>query len=252
MSSEGWAAFAGAVGSAFLPAKKLLGPKAAKSEPMSRADFYAEMLANRDRMHADHLALLEKLDTNPRTDAQLRVRNFLGSVAAKWSMLSQAQRGAWTAEAKQHQSKARLGQSGPLTGFQLYAKINCSLLIVGGTEVLAPPAAPNFGVLPVSGLAITNAAGVITLKLTTTDAPADGTMLRGAAPCRQGRTVAPGVVFLGTLDSPVNDAIDISTAYKGKYGSPKVGSKVFVQVNQNINGWEDVPRQSWAVVPAAA
>jgi len=66
ISGEGWAAIAGAVGSAFLLAKKLLGPKAAKPEPMSRADFYAEMLASRDRMHADHLALLEKLDTNHR------------------------------------------------------------------------------------------------------------------------------------------------------------------------------------------
>jgi len=66
ISGEGWTAIAGAVGSAFLLAKKLLGPKAARPEPMCRADFYAEMLANRDRMHADHLALLEKLDANRR------------------------------------------------------------------------------------------------------------------------------------------------------------------------------------------
>jgi len=66
MSGEGWAAIAGAVGSAFLLARKVLGPKAARREPMSRADFYAETLANRDRMHADHLALLEKLDANHR------------------------------------------------------------------------------------------------------------------------------------------------------------------------------------------
>jgi hypothetical protein len=66
ISGESWAAIAGAIGSAFLLAKKLLGPKASKPEPMSRADFYAEMLASRDRMHADHLALLEKLDTNHR------------------------------------------------------------------------------------------------------------------------------------------------------------------------------------------
>jgi hypothetical protein len=192
------------------------------------------------------------IPANPQTDAQLRVRSFLRTVAASWGTLTQAQRDAWTAEANQHQSKARLGQSGPLTGLQLYAKINCALLIIGGSEVSVPPAAPNFALLPVSGLTITNAAGVITLKLTTTDSPADGTMLRGAAPCSQGRNVAPGVVYLGTLDSPVNNAIDISTAYKARYGSPAVGKKVFVRVNQNINGWEDVPRQFSAIVPAAA
>jgi hypothetical protein len=66
ISGESWAAIAGAVGSAFLLAKKLLGPKAAKPELMSRADFLAEMLDLRDRLHDDHLALLEKLDTNHR------------------------------------------------------------------------------------------------------------------------------------------------------------------------------------------
>jgi hypothetical protein len=66
ISGEGWAAIAGAVGSAFLLAKKLLGPKPAKPELMSRADFYAEMLEVRDRMQANHLALLEKLDSNHR------------------------------------------------------------------------------------------------------------------------------------------------------------------------------------------
>ncbi|HVM47130.1 MAG TPA: hypothetical protein VMU04_03840 [Candidatus Acidoferrum sp.] len=64
--TEGWAAIAGAVGSAFLLAKKLLGPRPAKPELMSRADFYAEMLEVRDRLQANHLALLEKLDANHR------------------------------------------------------------------------------------------------------------------------------------------------------------------------------------------
>ena len=64
ITGEGWVAIAGAVGSAFLLAKKLLGPRPAKPELMSRADFYAEMLDVRDRMQANHLALLERLDGN--------------------------------------------------------------------------------------------------------------------------------------------------------------------------------------------
>jgi hypothetical protein len=66
ISGEGWAALGGAVGSAFLLAKKLLSPKPAKPELMSRADFYAEMLDIRERLHANHLALLENLDRNQR------------------------------------------------------------------------------------------------------------------------------------------------------------------------------------------
>ena len=66
LSGEGWAAIAGAVSVGFLLAKKLLGPKPAKPEPVSRAEFCAEMLASRERMHTDHLAMLEKLDANHR------------------------------------------------------------------------------------------------------------------------------------------------------------------------------------------
>jgi hypothetical protein len=66
VSGESWAAIVGVVGSALLLAKRLLGPKAAKPEPMSRADFYAETLVSRDQIHANHVALLEKLDSNHR------------------------------------------------------------------------------------------------------------------------------------------------------------------------------------------
>ena len=66
LTGEGWAAIAGAVGSAFLLAKKLLGPRPAKPELVSRADFLAEMLDLRERLNANHLALLEKLQANHR------------------------------------------------------------------------------------------------------------------------------------------------------------------------------------------
>ena len=61
ISGEGWAAIAGAVGSAFLLAKKLLSPKGGKSEHISRAEFYAELMALKDNLHREHLVLLEKL-----------------------------------------------------------------------------------------------------------------------------------------------------------------------------------------------
>src|ERR1039457_2613481 len=67
LTGAGWAAIAGAIGSASLLAKKLVSPKpASKAEPASRADVYAEMLATRERINATHLAILEKLDANHR------------------------------------------------------------------------------------------------------------------------------------------------------------------------------------------
>jgi len=56
----------GLFAAALLLAKKLFSAKPDKPEPMGRADFYAELAALKDQMHADHLALLEKLDSNQR------------------------------------------------------------------------------------------------------------------------------------------------------------------------------------------
>ena len=61
ISGEGWEAIAGALGSAFLLLKKVLGLIFTRPEPVSRAEFYAEMRDVSHRHHADHVALLEKL-----------------------------------------------------------------------------------------------------------------------------------------------------------------------------------------------
>jgi hypothetical protein len=66
LTGEGWAAIIGALGSAFLLVKKLASTKPSKPETVSRAEFGAEMLASRERFHASHLAMLEKLDANQR------------------------------------------------------------------------------------------------------------------------------------------------------------------------------------------
>ena len=52
---------------ALLAIRKYLKRKAAgQPEVLSRADFYAEMRDMNDRIHVNHLALLEKLDANHR------------------------------------------------------------------------------------------------------------------------------------------------------------------------------------------
>ena len=66
LSGEGWAALVGVLGSAVLVAKKLLSAKPPKVEHVSRADFYAESMAVRERLNSTHLALLEKLEANHR------------------------------------------------------------------------------------------------------------------------------------------------------------------------------------------
>src|ERR1035441_2219823 len=97
---------------------------------------------------------------NPRTASQLDVRRAFGSAAARWRTLTQDQRNAWRAAAKTKNTVPRLGQSGPLTGSQLFTKINCTLAALGASQGDAPPSFPQFLQNPVGALSLPNVGGV--------------------------------------------------------------------------------------------
>ena len=191
------------------------------------------------------------IPTNPQTTSQLNVRTILAEFAAKWRTLTQETRLSWIAEAALHQTKARLGQSGPMTGLQLYTKLNAAAALLGGEELVLPTA-PAYADLKVTGLQITNTAGVIALKLATSGALPEFSILRASKPVSAGREVCNDDRVLGLVPEPAAGYSTFTALYTAKYGIPAVGAKIFVRVNQCSNGWEDIPVQFSAVVPAAA
>lgn len=168
-----------------------------------------------------------------------------------WRSLQEPQRAAWRAAASGVQSASRLG-SGPLTGQQLFNKINLTLSKFGQDQVDAPPARPMFPDLAPQGLVITNAGGAVTLKLTCLGDPGENTIVRGSKAVSQGFEKFNDFRVLGTCPAAVGGSADITNLYTARYGVPPVSTKVFVRVNQFVNGWEDVPLTFAAVVPAAA
>ena len=78
---------------------------------------------------------------NPRTPAQIAVREVFGAVSARWRTLTEEQRVVWCAVAKHKKSKPRLRQCGPLTGFLLFVKINVAMANRGLPQVELPPEA---------------------------------------------------------------------------------------------------------------
>jgi hypothetical protein len=189
---------------------------------------------------------------NPQTEDQLLIRNFLSNAASLWRQISEAQRLAWIAAAEAVQSRPTLGQSGPLTGMQLFAKINCSNLIVGQAVVSDPPADPMFPTLPVTALEITNPGGVVAIKLACSDDLELNTMVRASRPCSAGIYTNNNLRYIGTAPVVSGGYSDITALYTAQYGVPAVGKKVFVAVNQNIDGWQDIRHKFSALVPAAS
>jgi hypothetical protein len=191
------------------------------------------------------------IPANPRTPAQMSVRAILTRVATHWRALTEAQRAEWIAAASSVQSVSRLG-SGPLTGLQLFNKINCILLQFGQEQVDAPPARPQFPDLAPKGLVITNTDGVIALTLSCPGDPGDSTIVRASKPVSQGYQKFTDFRVLGICPAPTGGAADITALYTARYGVPAVGTKVFIRVNQFVDGWEDIPITFAAIVPAAA
>ena len=103
--------------------------------------------------------------------------------------IASAQQDAWAQAAAGYQSKSRLGQSGPLTGLQLFVKINSILLLHGQEAVQVAPARPSFAANAPTDLVINNAGGVAAVKLTCPTDPGETTFIRAASPARSG--VAP-------------------------------------------------------------
>jgi len=188
---------------------------------------------------------------NPRTSAQMRIRSIVARFAARWRTLTDEQRAAWTRNARSARTRRRLGQSTHLTGCQFYVKINSARAAVGLSPLVDPPELPKFAPNPVGGLVITNKDGAISLKLKVSGTPAAPIIVLGIAPRSAGVSYAWNFVTLGLLSAPSRGFSDITDLYVARFGVPPVGMRVFIRTRQQINGWEDSPEQTSAIVPKA-
>jgi hypothetical protein len=188
---------------------------------------------------------------DPKTPAQLRSRSTLGHVAPRWRGLTDEQRTAWTAGGQKIHSRPRLGQSGPLTGCQFFTMLNCNLASIGLEQVVLPTERPSFGANPVGKLVITNTGGEVDLKLAVRGTPTRYTIVLGTKPCSAGISYATHFVILGLLPAPKAGFSNITKLYVDRFGVPPVGERVFIRTRQQIDGWEDLHRQTTAIVPTA-
>ena len=189
--------------------------------------------------------------SNPNTSPQTVARASLTVNSRLWNALTDVQRSAWRASAMNVQSRSTLGMSGPLTGIQLFIKLNCNSALLAQGEITDPTAVPSFTPLALSALVITNAADVITIKMTAPADPGEITLLWSAAPTKAGQFRPPELVFMGAAPAPSSGSITITSMYEALFGSPPVGSRVFVGANQMISGWQSQVITFNDLVPAS-
>ncbi len=164
--------------------------------------------------------------------------------------LTDAQREAWNVAAATYRSHPRQGQSGPLTGLHLFIRVNCKLALFGLQPLDTPPPPPVFPELAPQDLAITNTAGVIAVKLVCPADPGDNTMLRASPPQSPGVGTCRNFRIIGMCPAPVAGFADITALYAACFGPPPVGRRIFLRASTMVSGFESLPREVRALVPA--
>ena len=178
---------------------------------------------------------------NPKTPAQRAVREIWRAENARWPELTEDGHLSWCAVAETLKSKPHCGQQGNLTGYLLFMKISVARGYWGLPPVDFPPASPRFPELAVSSLSVTNVGNVIKISLDCPHDPGVHTLLRASAPLSAGRNTCTQYRVIGRCPMPEQGVADITALYTVRFGVPRVGSKIFLRVNQIIDGWEDEP-----------
>ena len=188
---------------------------------------------------------------NPRTDAQRQWRKDMGAVSTAWGTITEEQRLAWNAAGARVRKRDSLGKFYSLTGQAHFVGINSARVRIGREMLLDPPQPVDFGPNPVQKLIIGNAGSRLTLKLRVSKPVTADIMVFGEAPCSPGRMKCRSVTYLGLLTASKGGLSNITRLYAEVFGLPPAGSRVFIRTRQVIDGWEDAPLQTTAIVPGA-
>ena len=171
--------------------------------------------------------------------------------AQLWATLTQEQYRRWKTAAEDRRTDKRLNQSGGLLTYQLFCRINCNLAAIGLPMVVEPPPVPQFGDHPVTQLRLTHTDGVIALRLVVCGQPVQSVVVAGTAPRSAATNYVDHFTILGVLPEPADGEVDITELYVRQWGQPRPGWRVFIQVIQQINGWQHLPLRFSALVPTA-
>ena len=186
---------------------------------------------------------------DPHTPSQMDRRLAFKAAARLWASLSQAQLTAWSNTTNGLRTHPRLGQSGALSPYMLFCRLNYNLAAIARPMVSDPPPLPCFGNMPVSEFTLTTTNELLALTLSVRGLPTEQVVLAGAKPCSRGTNYVDHFTILGLLPQPVGGVSDITRLYIAKFGEPPPGSRLFIQVVQQLDGWQSLPYRFTALVP---
>ncbi len=179
---------------------------------------------------------------NANTTRQQTVRNEFATLIAGWKDLTKAQQTAWEDMAPQYPYTNRLGETSEYTGQQLYNHLNMNLQVIGATILDTPLVPQTFSNIRVDDFTMDLTAGVLTtgeMDLNALGVATESIIVEVTTSLSGGITKPAKGLFKQVLisaDASSSVTYDIVTEYIALYGSPELGSTVFVRafaVNEN-------------------
>ena len=76
-------------------------------------------------------------------------------------------------------------------------------------------------------------------------------MLRASPPQNSAVRACGNFRIIGLCPAPVQGAADITSLYTAEFGAAPAGKRLFVRASSMVDGFESLPRQFQARVPAA-
>ena len=184
-----------------------------------------------------------------RSAAQLRSQGALAVASYGWNDLTDAERRVWDVRAKTTLCRSRRGRSRYLSGQKYYVKVNAARVFLGLPLLRLPPESVTFGPNPVGPFRITRLRGVLALKLSVPSAHAACIRVLASPPRNAGRRFCADFRYLCPLPAPRGGESDITKEYIKKFGIPRAGMRIFIQTRQQVDGQQDLPVQTDAIVP---
>ena len=186
----------------------------------------------------------------------------MADLSLLWNHLTDEQYSAWHELARHVKSRPDAwGNSATLDADQVFKKLNRVLATCRREPLCHPPPLPQFGPNPVEGFEIRLAKARVIFKLRASSTvswearpPLEDLMLFSWAPCNPPVLNPRNWAFVGLVPAPIRGEIDITELYLTKlrawrklrdkrYHIPLEGSRVFIRVCQQINGWQNEAKQ---------
>lgn len=183
---------------------------------------------------ANSIVRKRAIPSNPRSGAQISVRNLVSVRSKAWASLTEAQRTAWDSAASSAtwRQTDSMGRQFQLSGEQLYMKLNLQLAAIDETAITSPPVKEAFASLSVGTITATAGTPSLSVAYGGTLGANETLLLRMSNKASAGIMSAKSVSFVDIQYTAAASPINALTAYVARFGALVAGQKLWVELVQ--------------------